>query len=331
MVENFGNYLKHERELRGVLLQEISDNTKISVRFLEALENNRFDELPGEVFIKGFIRSYAKSIGTNEDEIIAVFDESVGKQRKEKVQKLEAEKNRLHKEKQKRLRIFLLIFISLVILLTSIYLTPLKTETAKTVSPSDSLKTETLNPAPSNPANPPVDALPGELDAPPPVSADDLTGDRKDSEPLLAQPADTSATLPETSGEEAVEQAATEKSVELTSKDDIIQPTQENAQEQSLTTGPEEEIHVVVAPRPLELTVRATEHAWFKLTVDDSREEDFILPIGAGRTFRGQNSIKITIGNRSGTQLFLNGEPLNLPESPDNVIRDFLIQAEPIE
>lgn len=326
MVENFGNYLKHERELRGVLLQEISDNTKIPVRFLEALENNHFDKLPGEVFIKGFIRSYAKSIGTNEDEIIAVFDESVGKQRKEKVQKLEAERNRLYKEKQKRLRIFLLIFISLVILLTSIYLIPLKTETPETVSPSTSVKTETL-PAPSDPANPPVDALPDGPDEPPPVSADDLTEEHhEDSEPVLA-PADISATLPETSGEEAVERAETEKNVELADKDDTIQPTQE----QSLTTSFGQEVYVAVVPGPLELTVRATANSWFKLTVDDSREEDFILPTGAGRTFRGKNSFKITIGNRSGTQLFLNGEPLNLPESSDNVIRDFFIRAEPIE
>jgi cytoskeleton protein RodZ len=58
MVENFGSYLKHERELRGVSLEEISGATKIHIRFLQALEDNQFDELPGEVFIKGYIRSY---------------------------------------------------------------------------------------------------------------------------------------------------------------------------------------------------------------------------------------------------------------------------------
>ena len=52
MVENFGSYLKHERELRGVPLEEISGATKIHIRFLQALEDNQFDELPGEVFIK---------------------------------------------------------------------------------------------------------------------------------------------------------------------------------------------------------------------------------------------------------------------------------------
>ena len=78
MIENFGSYLKHERELRGVPLEEISKITKIHIRFLEALEDNRFDELPGEVFIKGYIRSYANLIGSDVDEMLNSYEESIG-------------------------------------------------------------------------------------------------------------------------------------------------------------------------------------------------------------------------------------------------------------
>ena len=78
MVENFGSYIKHERELRGVPLEEISRITKIHIRFLEALEDNRFDELPGEVFIKGYIRSYANIIGSDVDEMLNSYEESIG-------------------------------------------------------------------------------------------------------------------------------------------------------------------------------------------------------------------------------------------------------------
>jgi cytoskeletal protein RodZ len=67
MAEDFGSYLKHQRELRGIPLDEIAQTTKISIRFLQALEANQFDELPGEVFIKGFIRSYGQAIGSNVD------------------------------------------------------------------------------------------------------------------------------------------------------------------------------------------------------------------------------------------------------------------------
>ena len=83
MVENFGSYLKQERELRGVPLEEISSTTKIHIRFLQALEDNRFDELPGEVFIKGYIRSYAKTIGSDVEEMLRAYDESVVKSQKE--------------------------------------------------------------------------------------------------------------------------------------------------------------------------------------------------------------------------------------------------------
>ena len=77
MIENFGSYLKHERELRGVSLEEISGTTKIHIRFLQALEKNNFDELPGEVFIKGYIRSYANIIGSDVEEILNIYEESV--------------------------------------------------------------------------------------------------------------------------------------------------------------------------------------------------------------------------------------------------------------
>ena len=84
MVENFGSYLKHERELRGVPLEEISEATKIHIRFLKALEENSFDELPGEVFIKGYIRSYAKIIGSDVEELLNIYKESVELKRNER-------------------------------------------------------------------------------------------------------------------------------------------------------------------------------------------------------------------------------------------------------
>ena len=73
MAEHFGSYLKSERELRGVTLDELHSKTMIPVRFLQALENNQFDELPGQVFIRGYIRSIAKVIGAQEDEVLSTY------------------------------------------------------------------------------------------------------------------------------------------------------------------------------------------------------------------------------------------------------------------
>ncbi|MEZ5331540.1 MAG: helix-turn-helix domain-containing protein [Thermoanaerobaculia bacterium] len=67
---SFGNWLRRERELRQVSLREISDETKISIRYLEALEEDRFDILPGTVFAKGFLRQYARYVGLDGDEVV---------------------------------------------------------------------------------------------------------------------------------------------------------------------------------------------------------------------------------------------------------------------
>ena len=86
-----------------------------------------------------------------------------------------------------------------------------------------------------------------------------------------------------------------------------------------------------MAPLPLKLKIQARENAWFNLTVDDYREEDFILPAGLEKTFSGKEMFRITIGNKSNTHLYLNGKPVVLPEVPGEVVRDFIINASLLE
>jgi len=70
---SFGEELKRERELRDISLKEISEATKISIRFLEALEQNNFDILPGGIFNRGFIRAYARFIGIDGEEMVNAY------------------------------------------------------------------------------------------------------------------------------------------------------------------------------------------------------------------------------------------------------------------
>jgi cytoskeleton protein RodZ len=69
----FGEHLKREREMRGVSLEEISAATRISVKFLEALENEHWAQLPGGIFNRGFIRSVARFLGMDEDGLVAEY------------------------------------------------------------------------------------------------------------------------------------------------------------------------------------------------------------------------------------------------------------------
>src|SRR5437588_11807437 len=67
---SFGEELRREREIRGISLKEIADATKISKRFLEAIERNDHKTLPAPVFTRGFVREYARYLGLNSDEIV---------------------------------------------------------------------------------------------------------------------------------------------------------------------------------------------------------------------------------------------------------------------
>jgi cytoskeleton protein RodZ len=69
----FGDRLRREREMRGITLDEITESTKISRRHLEALEGEHFDQLPGGVFNKGFVRAYARFLGIDEDQAVADY------------------------------------------------------------------------------------------------------------------------------------------------------------------------------------------------------------------------------------------------------------------
>jgi cytoskeletal protein RodZ len=70
----FGEELRREREIRGISLKEIADATKISRRFLEAIERNDHKTLPAPVFTRGFVREYARYLGLNAEEIVTRYN-----------------------------------------------------------------------------------------------------------------------------------------------------------------------------------------------------------------------------------------------------------------
>lgn len=73
--ESLGEYLKRERELRQISLEEVAGGTKIAIYRLRAMEAGRWEELPAEVFVKGFIKSYAEFIGLVPEDVILRYQE----------------------------------------------------------------------------------------------------------------------------------------------------------------------------------------------------------------------------------------------------------------
>ena len=72
-MESIGSILKKEREIRQVSIEEMAQTTRIPIRVLQNLEADRIDELPGDVFVRGFIRSYARSLGIDEAPLLARY------------------------------------------------------------------------------------------------------------------------------------------------------------------------------------------------------------------------------------------------------------------
>ena len=72
-----GETLRRQRERRNLGLDQISRELKISARFLEAIEEEQFDKLPGGVFAKSFVRQYARLLGLDEDELAAEVQRAI--------------------------------------------------------------------------------------------------------------------------------------------------------------------------------------------------------------------------------------------------------------
>jgi len=291
MVENFGSYLKHERELRGVPLEEISGATKIHIRFLQALEDNQFDKLPGEVFIKGYIRSYANVIGSDVEEMLNIYEESVGN----KTENTSDSVSPSNTSAKTFLGFALIGLIILALIFGVRFLISSKN--------NPSVKNTELNEKQN--AKPP---------APLPIKA------LEDKTPLVIE---------ENLLKESDVPAPKQSQTLITELDSSKQKPDIQNQINSLVLAENE--NPPVLEKPLKLTIKVKNNSWFNMTIDDFREEDFILPAGEQKSYWANNVFRLTIGNKQGTEINLNGKNLVIPESKENVVKDFIINSKLIE
>jgi transcriptional regulator with XRE-family HTH domain len=77
----FGAFLRQARERRQLSLADVANKTKVSPVALRQLETGTLDDLPAEVFVRGFIRAYAKAIGIPDAEPMGMFEQAVADRR----------------------------------------------------------------------------------------------------------------------------------------------------------------------------------------------------------------------------------------------------------
>ena len=75
-MESVGQYLRKHRENKRMSIEEVSRATRVPSSSVERIEADRFDELPGEVFVRGFLKSYARSLGLTPEEVLARYTAS---------------------------------------------------------------------------------------------------------------------------------------------------------------------------------------------------------------------------------------------------------------
>ena len=307
MVENFGSYLKHERELRGVSREEISGTTNIPLRFLKALEENSFDELPGEVFIKGYIRSYANIIGSDFEEMLNIYKEFL---EHKNLGSVPTPVPSLMTEPKKLFKLGLVILLVAVLVFGMSFLIKMWDSSEEKKDSLVQKQANIITPKPDiNNSDVPVDLI---------------TEKNEDVQATAINDTETSE-LSISESDQLAEGLIKEKVLPPQQSAVRSVQTQSVSRDDMSPQNPEEMV------KPLRLTIRAKESSWFNMTIDDLKEEDFILPTGTSKTFWGNVSFRVTVGNKTGVELSLNNKVLTFPASTDRVVKDFIITSELVE
>ena len=100
-MSSVGEILKNTREAKGITIEQVAEATSIRVLYLEAIESEQFNQVPGEVYLKGFIRNYANYIGLNGPAMVEKYKEQVESSKKHE-QAIQTDTNEIqHKQPEK--------------------------------------------------------------------------------------------------------------------------------------------------------------------------------------------------------------------------------------
>jgi cytoskeletal protein RodZ len=118
-----GKYLKTERELRGLSIEEAAESTKIREHFLKAIEEDRYELLPPGLYLRGFLRAYARYLGLDPNEVVLRYQKyleelTISEEKPLEPQKLEPQKHALFPDKRAPLYLLLAILFTMILFAT---------------------------------------------------------------------------------------------------------------------------------------------------------------------------------------------------------------------
>lgn len=276
-MESPGEYLKRERELRGVSLKEIFEATRVPMRFLEAIEADRTDVLPHKAFVKGFIRSYCKVLGLDETDAVLRYEVYMREREAEAASvertamsgppRAKRKPQPLPLKRPKSMRMYVFIAAA-VFIIAAAYAVSLKKDSPVETAPAGQGSIQEDAPPP------PLSPAPGEEPSGEPGPAE------KAPEPVVAAPVPAEA-KPERAGEKDAKGPAA-------SADAVT--------EASGST------HT--------LTANASEMVWMKIGIDGGEPKEVLLREGERFTWKGSRGFSVVVGNAGGVTLTYNGREL---------------------
>jgi cytoskeleton protein RodZ len=272
LMSAFGENLRREREMRGVSLEEISAATKISVRLLQAIENEDFAKLPGGIFTRSFIRSYSRYLGLDEEAVLGEYQMAAPARADIDLGRLSTSRPGGQRSGSKTPLIALVLAAAM---LAGGY--ALFRYSRRAAEISGPVPATTFS-APPTPAAQPS-ASPAATEAVPPGSS---------GPPLVASSQSGPTGNPSPQGAGPAPPAGTDSTAAGTSTAPQLPDTQGG----------------------LVLQIAATDRAWTAVEADGKMTLQRVLAPNEVVTFRARDSFDITTGNAQGVILTLNGETL---------------------
>lgn len=310
-MESIGEFFKQVRETKGLTVDEVASKTRIRTDFVKALEEGNFAKLPDQVFARGFVRSYARSLGLDEEDAIHRFIQSAGafyekQDERERLKVRQAEEERKRQANRKAVAIAIgIAILTLVVLLSreqsSLLVRRTSTEpppaaTKRNAAPDTGTHDAPLRSgaeAPASPAKP----KPSEAPAPSAPPRTETSAARGPAAPAVSAVTPHQTALP------------------------VPPPLSSDGPLGGISLeGP------ATSEEQLVLDLEATELSWVVIQIDGGGPQEALLRPGEKARWKGQDQFILTLGNAGGVKAELNGKPQKAFGPSGKVARDILLK-----
>lgn len=320
-MESIGEFFKQVRETKGLTIDDVASKTRIRNDFVQALEEGNFAKLPDQVFARGFVRSYARSLGLDEDDAIQRFTQSSGpyydKQgERERLKVRQAEEDRKRKANRKAVAIAIGIAILTLIFLLSREQSSLLVRRSSSDVPASTPK-RTAPPVSESQDAPPTRKAEAVPPAPPVVPAPPTPSRTKPSEPppVPAKVVEENTAGPVSGSAPTASSAVTEQTAPVPASLGSDGPLGGISLEGSAATEGQ-----------LLLDLEAIELSWVVVQIDGGSPQEALLRPGERARWKGQDQFILTLGNAGGVKAELNGKPQKPFGPSGKVARDIVIK-----